>query len=162
MPILSVDKISKDFRYKPLFSDVTFSIDWSERLGLIGTNGSGKTTLMRILSGEETPDTGGISVAEGSRVGYLPQNPIFDPEETVLDAIFSRSSDALSLIHDYEAACNELMHNHEDAALARQISELSSKIDAAGISADATSIPLTTTCGRKVARNVDRNCPICF
>ncbi len=132
MPILSVDKISKDFRYKPLFSDVTFSIDWSERLGLIGTNGSGKTTLMRILSGEESPDTGGISVAEGSRVGYLPQNPIFDPEETVLDAIFSRSSDALSLIHDYEAACNELMHNHEDAALARQISELSSKIDAAG------------------------------
>jgi len=58
MPVLSVDKISKDFRYKPLFSDVTFSIDWTERLGLIGTNGSGKTTLMRILSGEETPDNG--------------------------------------------------------------------------------------------------------
>ena len=54
MPVLSIDKISKDFRHKPLFSDVTFSIDWSERLGLIGTNGSGKTTLMRILSGEET------------------------------------------------------------------------------------------------------------
>ena len=38
MPVLSIDKISKDFRHKPLFSDVTFSIDWSERLGLIGTN----------------------------------------------------------------------------------------------------------------------------
>ena len=104
MPVLSVEKISKDFRYKPLFNDVTFSIDWSERLGLIGTNGSGKTTLMRILSGEETPDTGLVDVAEGSRVGYLPQNPIpqtlpapgtsatyvsvWDPSEfTVIDSI---------------------------------------------------------------------------
>ncbi len=132
MPVLSVDKISKDFRYKPLFSDVTFSIDWSQRLGLIGTNGSGKTTLMRILSGEESPDNGGITVAPGSRVGYLPQNPSFEPEETVLDAIFSRSSDALSLIHDYEAACHELVLNHDDVELGRRITELSAKIDAAG------------------------------
>src|SRR6185369_17573473 len=114
MPILSVEKISKDFRHKPLFNEVTFSIDWSERLGLIGTNGSGKTTLMRIVSGEQHPDGGKIDVSEGSRVGYLPQNPMFEPEETVLDAIFSRNSDALSLIHDYEAACQELIHNHDD------------------------------------------------
>jgi ATP-binding cassette subfamily F protein uup len=132
MPILSVEKISKDFRHKPLFSDVTFGIDWSERLGLIGTNGSGKTTLMRILAGEETPDTGIVVVAEGSRVGYLPQNPTFDPEETVLDAIFSRSSDALGLIHDYEAACHALALDHDNVALGKQITELSAKIDAAG------------------------------
>lgn len=132
MPVLSVEKISKDFRNKPLFNDVTFSIDWSERLGLIGTNGSGKTTLMRILSGEETPDTGRVIIAEGSRVGYLPQNPMFEPEETVLDAIFSRSSDALSLIHDYEAACVELTHDHDNPALTKRIAELSSAIDAAG------------------------------
>lgn len=132
MPILSVEKISKDFRHKPLFNEVTFSIDWSERLGLIGTNGSGKTTLMRIVSGEQHPDGGKIEVSEGSRVGYLPQNPMFEPEETVLDAIFSRNSDALSLIHDYEAACQELIHNHDDPAISRRISELSAKIDAAG------------------------------
>jgi ATP-binding cassette subfamily F protein uup len=132
MPILSVDKISKDFRHKPLFSDVTFSIDWSERLGLIGSNGSGKTTLMRILSGEESPDNGKVDIAEGSRVGYLPQNPIFEPDETVLDAIFSRSSDALSLIHDYEAACHELILGHDDPALGKLISELGAKIEAAG------------------------------
>ncbi|MEP7234442.1 MAG: ABC-F family ATP-binding cassette domain-containing protein [Ignavibacteriota bacterium] len=132
MPILSIDKISKDFRHKPLFSDVTFSIDWSERLGLIGTNGSGKTTLMRILSGEESADNGTVDVAERSRVGYLPQNPIFDPDDTVLDAIFSRSSDALSLIHDYEAACHELVLGHDDPLIAKRISELSAKIDAAG------------------------------
>jgi ATP-binding cassette subfamily F protein uup len=87
---------------------------------------------MRILSGEETPDNGLVTVAEGSRVGYLPQNPIFEPDETVLDAIFSRSSDALSLIHDYEAACHELILGHDDPALGRLISELSAKIEAAG------------------------------
>ncbi|HET9135189.1 MAG TPA: ABC-F family ATP-binding cassette domain-containing protein, partial [Candidatus Kapabacteria bacterium] len=132
MPVLAVEKISKDFRYKPLFNDVTFSIDWSERLGLIGTNGSGKSTLMRIVSGEQHPDSGKVEVSEGSRVGYLPQNPMFEPEETVLDAIFSRNSEALSLIHDYEAACQELIHNHDDPAISRRISELSAKIDAAG------------------------------
>ncbi|MEO6939519.1 MAG: ATP-binding cassette domain-containing protein, partial [Candidatus Kapaibacterium sp.] len=52
MPVLSVENISKDFRHKPLFSGVTFGIDWSERLGLIGVNGSGKTTLLRIIAGE--------------------------------------------------------------------------------------------------------------
>ncbi|MDP4220800.1 MAG: ABC-F family ATP-binding cassette domain-containing protein, partial [Bacteroidota bacterium] len=132
MPILSVDKISKDFRYKPLFSDVTFSVDWSERLGLIGTNGSGKTTLMRILSGEENPDSGKVDVAAGVKVGYLPQNPFFEPSETVLDAIFSRSNDALSLIHDYEAACHKLMLHYDDPALSNLITELSAKIEAAG------------------------------
>ena len=132
MPVLSVEKISKDFRNKPLFNDVTFGIDWSERLGLIGTNGSGKSTLMRIVAGEEIPDTGRVIIAEGSRVGYLPQNPAFDPEETVLDAIFSRSSGALSLIHDYEAACTALTSNHDDPALTKRIAELSSAIDAAG------------------------------
>lgn len=132
MPVLSVEKISKDFRNKPLFSDVTFGIDWSERLGLIGTNGSGKSTLMKIVAGEEIPDTGRVIIAEGSRVGYLPQNPIFEPEETLLDAIFSRSSDALSLIHDYEAACTALTSNHDDPALTKRIAELSSAIDVAG------------------------------
>ena len=132
MPILSVEKISKDFRYKPLFSDVTFGIDWSERLGLIGTNGSGKTTLMRILAGEETPDAGTIALAEASRVGYLPQNPQFEPDETVLDAIFSRSSESLGLIHDYEQACAALSLSEHDTATAKRIAELSAKIDAAG------------------------------
>ncbi|MBS1902491.1 MAG: ABC-F family ATP-binding cassette domain-containing protein [Bacteroidetes bacterium] len=132
MPVLSVNKVSKDFRYKPLFSDVTFSIDWSERLGLIGTNGSGKSTLMRIVSGEVIPDSGEVVVAESSHVGYLPQNPIFDPEHTVLDAIFSRNSEALSLIHDYEQACEDLIHSHGDAAVTRRVTELAAKLDAAG------------------------------
>jgi ATP-binding cassette subfamily F protein uup len=135
MPILSVENISKDFRYKPLFSGVTFSIDWSERLGLIGVNGSGKTTLLRILASEETPDSGLVSIAEGSRVGYLPQNPSFDPQETVLDAIFSRSSDALGLIHDYEAACHDLAllpEGSQHDALAKRLTELTAQIESAG------------------------------
>ncbi|MEO6940941.1 MAG: ABC-F family ATP-binding cassette domain-containing protein, partial [Candidatus Kapaibacterium sp.] len=87
---------------------------------------------------EETTDSGLVVIAEGSRVGYLPQNPAFEPDETVLDAIFSRSSDALQLIHDYEAACHALSmpvtdeNAKEHEALGKRVAQLSEQIDAAG------------------------------
>lgn len=131
MPILSVENLSKDFKMKPLFDNASFNIDWTDRVGLIGVNGSGKTTLLRIVAGEERQDNGKVILADGKIIGYLPQNPQFDPELTVLDAIFSKSGEIMQLIHDYEAACVEMGHN-DDLALATRVSELSQRIDAAG------------------------------
>src|SRR4051812_18590021 len=132
MPVLTALKLSKDFRNKPLFSDVTFGIDWTDRVGLIGVNGSGKTTLIRILARELAPDTGEIILAEGSQVGYLPQDPKFDGELSVLDALFERSSATLQLIHDYEAACAAVAHDHDNAKLLTRMTELSHQLDASG------------------------------
>ncbi len=132
MPILTIEKISKDFRHRPLFSDVTFSIDHNERIGLIGTNGSGKTTLMNIAAAQEQPDSGIVHIAEGCRVGYLPQNPDFNPSDTVLEAIFSKSSDILQLIQDYELACSRLPSAPNDPVLERTITELAARIESAG------------------------------
>jgi len=132
MPVLTALKLSKDFRNKPLFSDVTFGIDWSDRVGLIGVNGSGKTTLIRILAGETAPDTGEVIVAEGSQVGYLPQDPKFDPKLSVLDALFERSSETLQLIHDYEAACAAVSHDPTNEKLLGRMTELSHQLDASG------------------------------
>jgi ABC transport system ATP-binding/permease protein len=129
--LLSVENLSKDFRFKPLLENASFNIGWTDRAGLIGVNGSGKTTLLRIIAGEEQPDSGKVIVAEGKIVGYLPQNPVFDPNETVLDALFSRSNEVLSLIRDYELVCEELAHK-QDEKLSQRLSELSQKIDAAG------------------------------
>src|ERR1017187_1005471 len=105
MPVLTALNLSKDFRNKPLFSQVTFGIDWRDRIGLVGVNGSGKTTLMRILAGEIASDSGEIVVANGAQIGYLPQHPKFDENLSVLDALFSKSRATMQLIHDYEAAC---------------------------------------------------------
>jgi ATP-binding cassette subfamily F protein uup len=132
MPVLTALNLSKDFRNKPLFSKVTFGIDWRDRVGLIGVNGSGKTTLMRILSGEIASDSGEIVVADVAQIGYLPQHPKFDENLSVLDALFSKSSATMQLIHDYEAACAALEHDHDNLKLLTRMTELSHQLDAAG------------------------------
>ncbi len=132
MPVLTALNLSKDFRNKPLFSGVTFGIDWTDRVGLIGVNGSGKTTLMRILAGEMPSDSGEIVIADGAQMGYLPQQPVFEAHLSVLDALFSKSSATMQLIHDYEAACAALEHDHSNEKLLTRMSELSQQIDAAG------------------------------
>src|ERR1051325_5902311 len=101
MPVLTALNLSKDFRNKPLFSEVTFGIDWTDRVGLIGVNGSGKTTLIRILARELVPDSGEVILSDTAQLGYLPQEPKFDPHLSVLDALFSQSSATMKLIHDY-------------------------------------------------------------
>jgi ATP-binding cassette subfamily F protein uup len=132
MPVLTALNLSKDFRNKPLFSQVTFGIDWRDRVGLIGVNGSGKTTLMRILAGEIASDSGEIVVADGAQIGYLPQHPKFDEDLSVLDALFSKSSATMQLIHDYEAACAAVAHDHDNMKLLTRMTELSQQLDAAG------------------------------
>ncbi len=131
MPVLNVLNLSKDFRHKPLFDAVTFGLDWKDRMGVIGVNGSGKTTLLRIIAGDETPDAGEVTLADGATIGYLPQNPKFDPEMTVLEALYRAESQAMQLLFAYEAACNALAENHEDMQAMKQMSELSQKLDAA-------------------------------
>src|ERR671915_278220 len=102
MHILSIEAISKNFGIRPLFENVSLGLDSSDRVGVVGINGSGKTTLLRLIAGEEKPDSGRIVFAEGVTVGYLPQNPPFDPEQSVLDAIFAASDQSMSLLRDYE------------------------------------------------------------
>src|SRR5665213_3518820 len=114
MPVLTALNLSKDFRNKPLFSNVTFGIEWTDRIGLIGVNGSGKTTLMRILAGELASDYSEIVDTDGAQIGYLPQHPTFDAQLSVLDALFPKSNATVQLIHDYEAACAALAQDHEN------------------------------------------------
>src|SRR5207253_8768294 len=108
MHILSIEAISKNYRVRPLFENVNLGFDSGDRVGVVGVNGSGKTTLLRIIAGEERPDTGRIVFAEGVSLGYLPQNPPFEPEQTVLDAIFAASDASMMLLREYERACQAL------------------------------------------------------
>jgi ATP-binding cassette subfamily F protein uup len=132
MPVITVQNISKDFRNKPLFSSVTFGIDWTDRVGLIGVNGSGKTTLMRILVGELAPDSGEVIPADGAVMGYLSQHPKFNDDLPVLDALFFQSNATMNLLHDYEAACAHLTTSPDDDRALRLIADLAGKLDAAG------------------------------
>src|SRR5215831_11229169 len=132
MNILSLENISKNFGFKPLFQSVSFGLEESERVGIIGANGTGKTTLLRIIAGQEKPDTGRVVVATGRTIGYLPQNPPFDPEQTVLDAVFEASSDKMNLLREYEAACHLLSSTSSDESAMARVAHLSLRLEIEG------------------------------
>jgi len=93
-PYLDVQHLTKSFGAKVLFEDISFSIGEGQRIGLIAKNGTGKTTLLSIISGAEGYDTGEFVWKKDLRVGYLEQNPHFDPDESVLDACFNHQGEA--------------------------------------------------------------------
>jgi ATP-binding cassette subfamily F protein uup len=130
MNILSLEEISKRYREAPLFEAVTFGLESDEKVGIIGANGSGKSTLLRIIAGLEEPDTGRVAVARERTVAYLPQNPQFGPDQTVLDAVFAGGNETMRLLGQYESACHELAHGQgREARLMDRVSALSHELD---------------------------------
>ena len=92
-PLLDVQNISKAFGAHVLFENISFSIAEGQHVGLIAKNGTGKSTLLSLLSGKESVDSGSIIFRRDIKVGFLEQQPKFDPEESVLDACFNHQGD---------------------------------------------------------------------
>lgn len=92
-PLLDVQNISKAFGAHVLFENISFSIAEGQHVGLIAKNGTGKSTLLSLLSGKESVDSGSIIFRRDIEVGFLEQQPKFDPEESVLDACFNHQGD---------------------------------------------------------------------
>ena len=93
VPYLDVQHLTKSFGALTLFRDISFSIGEGQKVGLIAKNGTGKSTLLSILSGKEGYDSGDIVFRRDLKVGMLEQSPVFDPEESVLDACFNHQGD---------------------------------------------------------------------
>lgn len=130
MNLLTVEGISKSFGDKKIFDDITFGIDEGDRIGLIGINGTGKSTLLKIVAGNESADSGQIVKKNCLRIGYLPQTPDFDPEDTVLGQVFNCDSPVINLIKEYEQAVREVeLTGSEESQKA--LYALNDKMDAA-------------------------------
>ena len=97
-PLLDVQNVSKAFGAHVLFKNISFSIGEGQHVGLIAKNGTGKSTLLSLLSGKDTADSGNIIYRRDIRVGFLEQQPKFDPEESVLDACFNHASDPYKVL----------------------------------------------------------------
>jgi ABC transport system ATP-binding/permease protein len=96
--LCNAHEISKAFGARPLFQGLTFGVESGDRIGLIGPNGAGKSTLLRLLSQQDSPDSGTISFQKGLRVGLLEQVPRFAPEATLFNTLLEGAHDA----HDWE------------------------------------------------------------
>ena len=84
--IVSIEYLEKVYTARKLFDDTACYIGEGEKLALIGVNGTGKSTLLRIVAGEESPDSGELIVRKGLQIRFLSQNPKFCEEETALSA----------------------------------------------------------------------------
>jgi ATP-binding cassette subfamily F protein uup len=85
--LLSCQSIGKRFGANQLFTDVTLAVSEGDRVGLIGPNGSGKSTLVQILAGEQDPDEGVVAYRKQLRLGYVAQEPRFEPGVTARAAV---------------------------------------------------------------------------
>lgn len=131
MNILSLENVSKDYGFRPLFANVTLGFEERDRIGIIGANGSGKSTFLKLIAGLEQTDTGRIIRATGRSLAYLAQNPQFDDELSVIDTIFSSENVVMKMIAEYESLCTELAEN-SDEKLLRKVSELQHELEISG------------------------------
>ena len=84
MNILNIEHISKIYGEKVIFEDASVGIAAGEKIGIVGINGTGKSTLLKMVMGLEEPDVGQIVRQNGLKIAYLPQNPTFPNDATVI------------------------------------------------------------------------------
>ncbi|WGV26456.1 ATP-binding cassette domain-containing protein [Halotia branconii] len=132
MGIITLQSVKKDFGIKEILKDATFSLDATDKVGLIGTNGSGKSTLLKMIAGIESIDSGQILSTSGSKIIYLPQQPDLDENRTVLEQIFADSGEHLSLVREYEELTNKLAHYPEDNQIMSRLSVVMQNMETTG------------------------------
>ena len=133
MALLSVSNLRKDFSERTLFRDVSFEVGERDKIGLVGDNGCGKTTLFRLLTGEYTPDAGGVVRAKDARIGYMEQRVCRDGGHTLWDEVESVFAPVMALEREWETV-NALLAGEKsgDAALIERQHVLTERIEAMG------------------------------
>jgi ATP-binding cassette subfamily F protein uup len=127
--LLTAENISKSYSEKILLDNISLGINEGDKIGLIGINGAGKSTLLKIIAEVEYFDTGKITKANGIKIEYLPQNPEFEPEATVLEQVFKGSSPVMEVLRDYEFTLQMVNKNPEDASYRDKLLKLTSKME---------------------------------
>lgn len=129
MSHLIVSNLTKTVGDKTLFQNIEFTIYEGERAGLIGINGTGKSTLLSILAGVQDADTIELDHPNKYRIAYLEQDPQFEGDITVLQAVFSGDSPILQLNRQYEETVAALSNNPTSEKLQNELFRLQQQMD---------------------------------
>lgn len=101
--LLNMERVCKTYGDRTLLDHVTFYMKQGDRVGVVGVNGCGKSTFLRLAAGREKPDSGAVSYDPNVRLGYLPQDPAFDPENTVMEQVEAGLDKTAREVARYEA-----------------------------------------------------------
>jgi len=136
--MFNCNQIEKFYGATQVLSSITFEFNDGERVGLVGQNGAGKSTLMQLLAGTDTPDRGTISIPRGTKIGYLTQIQVVNPESTVYDVLLQSFQEAIQLqskLHALEAEMSEnavATDERKMELLLRRYAELQEAFERAG------------------------------
>ncbi|MEI3245015.1 MAG: ABC-F family ATP-binding cassette domain-containing protein [Lachnospiraceae bacterium] len=108
MNLLTIEHIHKVYGEKTVFEDVSCGIQEGDKIGIIGINGTGKTTLLRILAGVEQPDEGKVVMQNNLHITWLPQNPEFPKEETILSYVMAQAAGDWNIEGEAKSILNRL------------------------------------------------------
>ena len=108
MPLITLDNASLAYGHYPLLDKASFQLDPGERVGLIGRNGAGKSSLLKVIAGESKLDDGTAWRAPSSRIVYVPQEPVLNPQHTIYQAVAEGLGDMQQLLVDYHAITHNM------------------------------------------------------
>lgn len=131
MKTLNISNASKSFGDRTLFTDVTFTINEGDRIGLLGLNGTGKTTLLDGIVNNSDLNTIDMEKPKDFKISYLKQQPDLDEKSTVIDAVFNGSGEKFQLIRQYENSLAQFNMNSTDEKIQKEFFKLQEKMNAA-------------------------------
>jgi len=134
MSLYTITGAQLAFGHVALLDHADFSLESGERVGLIGRNGAGKSSLLKIVAELAKPDDGLVTRQQNLTTVYVPQEPEFDTDDTVFEAVAAGLTHARALLDEYDAVANQLADEPEGAqhdALMARMNTLQSSLDAA-------------------------------
>ncbi len=124
--LVNLESVSKAFGERPLLDAVSTGVNAGERIGVVGRNGAGKSTLLAVMAGIEPVDAGRVSATADAHVGMLRQNPPFDPDATILQAVVGdRATHEWAVEPRVREVLSGLLGGFDDALLDRRLGDLS-------------------------------------
>lgn len=136
MAVISLSSAQLAFGHVALLDHAEFSLETSERVGLIGRNGTGKSSLLKVISGKFKLDDGLLVMQQGIKIAYVEQEPQFDPDMSVFDAVASGMGESQVWLKEYDALTGQFGQGNDDELMER-MHDIQVKLDAA----DAWSLP---------------------
>ncbi|HSY26263.1 MAG TPA: ATP-binding cassette domain-containing protein, partial [Burkholderiaceae bacterium] len=130
MAVISLSNAQLAFGHVALLDHAEFSLESAERVGLIGRNGTGKSSLLKTLTGISKLDDGLLVMQQGIKIAYVDQEPHFESDMSVFDAVASGMGDLQALLTEYDALTGQF-GGDDDEALMERMHDIQVKLDAA-------------------------------
>ena len=102
MNFVQVEGLTKSYGERVLFENISFGLQLGQKTALVAKNGAGKSTLLRIMMDKDVADAGQVVFRNDCVVAYLDQNPYFNPEDTIREAVFAWKDPRIDAIREYE------------------------------------------------------------